>query len=245
MLSACSTSLTKRETDITFGTAVPQNAIVGDTVTLTTHVTLAEKRTDRVILALQSSPDGKVWTTVKTKSAKGPHLSIVDGIKIKTAGVVMYRATVSLPKKGKQFEQTPRSAPINVIDIKGAIRDFYYAETQAYQQSPLAGVNWDNAHDTSWYPKTNALWKRGMAAAVKAKEVDTAVPDLTTIAPDPKWELSKSPCSAAMTEPPAGRTFIVTVTGGGTYNGFSDTATKSDVHVTLNNGQLVDYDQFC
>jgi hypothetical protein len=48
-------------------------------------------------------------------------------------------------------------------------------------------------------------------------------------------------CNPAGVTPPKGRTFIVSLDFGSTYNGFVTAPAKADVHVTLLDGVLYDY----
>ena len=247
-LTGCSAPLTAKAITTNIGVSAPADALIGDPVKLEASATLAAKRTDTVVLRLQSSTDGTTWTTITQKSAKGPKVELKTASVAKAAGTVKYRATVSATTKSKKpisVTVTSAATTVTTSAIKELVRKFYYDRTTAYSTSSAAGAAWDAANDSSAYDQTAPTWVSNMAAVTAAKDVETSVPDLTTISPDPTWKLTGSSCNAAMTAPPSGRTFIVTVALGGSYDGFPKAASTADLHVTLLNGKLVDYIEGC
>jgi exopolysaccharide biosynthesis protein len=134
---------------------------------------------------------------------------------------------------------------VTTSDIKQLVRTFYYDSTTAYSQNTAAGIAWSNAHDSAIYDQTNAAYKANQAADITGKMIDSEVPDLTTISADPTWKLGASACNPAMTTPPAGRTFIVTIVDSLAEDGYVPYSGKEDVHVTLQDGKLVDYLAWC
>jgi hypothetical protein len=244
-LAGCSASpLTAKDAVATAKLSAPTNLVVGDSITVSASGKLLHGRTDATRLAIQKK-SGSTWSTVKSETHKVGGKLYTASLTVKVESAVTYRGVVL--SNGKRPKLIAASEPISVapIDLKSVIRQFYYDRTQAYTQSSRAGANWDNAHNSSWFPISSAAWKKGNDYYIRHHDIETAVPDLTTIAPDPTWKLSKTPCSAAMTTPPPGRTFIVTVAFGGTMDGYGIATDKSDVHVTLSNGKLVDYEQSC
>ena len=248
-LSGCSSQLTGKEVHSEIHVAAPSDTLLNDAVAVTFTGTLADKRTDPVVIRIQSSNDGTTWTTVKTVKDKGPKLTAAYKTTVAAAGTVKYRATVSSTPKAKKPLATlggDASSTVVASDIKDMIRKFYYDRTTAFQTSPAAGVAWITANDSPAYNVAAPTFVAGLAGLVADNAKETTVPDLTTISPDPAWILSGvTSCNAAMTAPPKGRTFVVTVTYGGSYGGFPVADAKHDVHVTLDGGKLVDYVQGC
>ena len=108
-----------------------------------------------------------------------------------------------------------------------------------------AGIAWEiaNIYPGAFDMKSPA-WGATVAEYKNAKLVDSVVPNLDTISPDPAWLLPATKCSVASTTPFPGRTFVVTIDDNYTYNGYPNTG-KADVHVTLLNGKLYDYVGYC
>ena len=248
-LTGCSSPLTGKQIDSEIKVTAPSDTLLNDAVSVSYLGTLAGKRTDPVVIRIQSSIDGTTWSTVKTVKDKGPKLAASYKMTVKVAGTVKYRATVSATAKAKNpLGQVggDASATIAASDIKDMIRKFYYDRTIAFQTSPTAGTAWIAANDSPIYNAAAPTFTAGLAQLVTDKDVETSVPDLTTISPDPTWTLTgATSCNAAMTAPPKGRTYVVTVTFGGSYGGFPVADAKHDVHVTLDGGKLVDYVQGC
>ena len=248
LLTGCASALTPPEVTATINVTAPTDTLIGDPVKVEATGNLSNKRDDKVVIRVQSSTDGKTWTTIKQATAKGPKVSLTSDLIAKTAGETKYRATISASSTSKAaLRTTPEAAAstVTVSDIKDLIRKFYYDRTTAYVQSPAAGAAWDDVTDSPIYDRKAPTYISNSAAEVAANNVDTSVPNLATISPDPKWMLGSSSCNIAMTVPPVGRTFIVTVAFGGSSGGFPVATTNSDVHVTLLNGKLVDYIQTC
>jgi len=244
-LAACSAPITSKDVSLRVTATAPADTLIGDNATILATAKLADGHTDKLVLSIQSSTDGRVWRTDKFASKKGPRWTLTETVVQKKAGKTYYRAILSVTKARKPLRTATAESAIVTSDIKSLVRAFFYDRTQAYAESARAGADWDTAHDTTWYPLTSEAWKKGSTYYVKHKETETSVPDLTTIAPDPTWKLPKSACSPAMTTPPGGRTFIVTVAIGGSIDGFPLASEKSDLHVTLDGGKLVDYVEAC
>jgi len=245
-MSACSApALKSKDMSVDLKASATDDVLVGDPVTLTANRKLLHGRTGKVTLTVQSSPDGKTWTTVKkqTSSSKSKAVSVV--IDTKTASDLTYRAAVRLATEGTKAGVASDPIKLSVLDLKAMVRKFYYDRTQAYNTSTEAGIAWDVANNyPGAFDMSSAAWAEGIAPYIEAKATDTVVPNLDTLSPDPTWLLSATKCNAASTTPFPGRTFVVTVDGTTTYNGFSNAA-KSDVHLTLLKGKLYDYIGYC
>lgn len=223
----------------------PADTLIGDSVKVIATAQLADKRTDKVTLRLQSSEDGTTWTTVSSTSHRGPSVTLTTVSKTTAAGNVQYRATVSATAKTSKPLATSSTSTVTTADIKTLVRKFYYDRTQAYSHSTKRGIAWDQLNDSAVYNRKAKTWISGWKLDQKYHSVETSVPDVSTIAPDPDWRLNKTTCNAAMTAAPAGRTFVVTTTFGGSYDGFPTAQEKADVHVTYSNGKLAHYIQGC
>lgn len=248
-LSGCSSPLTGKQVQSEIHVTAPTDALLNDEVSVSFIGTLTNKRSDPVVIRIQSSKEGTTWSTVKTVRDKGPKLAAVYKTTVTSAGTVKYRATVSTTTKAKKplaVVANDASSTVVASDIKDLIRKFYYDRTIAFQTSPAAGTAFIAAHDSPIYNAAAPTFAAGLAKLVADSDIETTVPDLTTISPDPTWVLSgATTCNAAMTTPPKGRTFVVTLTIGGSYGGFPVTDSKHDIHVTLDGGKLVDYVQGC
>ncbi|MBC7593110.1 MAG: hypothetical protein H7288_04100 [Kineosporiaceae bacterium] len=180
---------------------------------------------------------------------KGPELAASFNTTVTATGTVKYRATVSSTANAKRpldVSEHGASSTVVASDIKELIRKFYYDRTIAFQTGPAAGASYVAAHDSTIYNPAAPSFAAALAKIVADGDIETTVPDLTTISPDPAWVIAGvTSCSTAMTAPPKGRTFVVTVTIGGSYGGYPVADAKHDVHVTLDGGKLVDYVQGC
>ena len=246
-LSGCTAALTSKQVSATVNVSAPTDTLIGDPVKLEATAILAAKRTDVVVLRLQSSTDGTAWTTIAHKTAKGPKLSVPFSLVEKTAATVKYRATVTATSKSTKPLAASAVSTVTTSDIKQLVRTFYYNQTHAFDGGSAAGIAYESAHDSAIYTQTAPSYVQAVAADTAAGEVDAQVPDLTSISPDPTWFIKDATtCSTAMTAPPIGRTFIVTVAFGSSYSAtYLPSQQNADVHVTLSNGHLVDYLQMC
>lgn len=248
-LTGCSSPLAGKQIHSEVEVTAPVDTLLGDPVTVTYSGAIADKRTDSVVIRIQSSADGTTWTTVKKVTDKGPKLAASYTTTVKSTGTLKYRTTISATAKSKKplaVIGDDASTTVLASDIKEMIRKFYYDRSIAFQKSPTAGAAWIGANDSPIYNQAAPTFAAGIAALIANADVETSVPDLTTISPDTTWLLAEATsCNKAMTSPPAGRTYVVTVTFGGSYGGFPVPDAKHDVHVTLTGGKLVDYIQAC
>ena len=253
LLSGCTTVTPKPSVPVELSSAnvhpiivvdAPADTLVGDSVKVTATATLDDKRTDEVKVRIEVSDDGKTWTSIAETARKGPTVELTADHKTKNAGTIRYRAIVTTSAKDPQTIAS-KSAKVKTADIKAMIRKFYYDRTQAYQRSSARGAAWDIKHDSPIFNRKSASWKAGWKEEVANKSISTSVPSLSTVSPDPKWKNPRSSCSKTANKLPEGRTFVVTVTFGGTYNGYAQPAEPADVHVTYHGGRLVHYVQGC
>ncbi len=248
-LTGCSSALTGDQVDSELTVSAPVDTLLRDPVTVEYTGSLADKRTDSVVIRIQSSVDGTTWTTVEEVTDNGPELAASYSTTAMSTEALTFRTTISAsPESTEPLAVVGDNTSTTVLasDINELIRTFYYDRTTAFQQSPAAGIAWVIAHESPIYDQEAPTFVSGADAFVADALVETSVPDLTTISPDPTWMLSgATSCNPAMTSPPEGRTYVVTVAFGGSYGGYPVEVANYDVHVTLTNGKLVEYSQIC
>lgn len=241
----CSAPITSKDMTVNLKASSTDDLIVGDAVTLTATRKLLHDRTDKVILMLQSSPDGKAWTTIKKASSASKAKRLVVELDTKAASNLTYRARVAPSESSPKVSAVSDLVKLPVIDLKAMVRKFYYDHSTAYKSSTDAGIAWDVANNyPGAFDMNSAAWAATTAEDKAAEFTDSIVPNLDSLSPDPTWLLTASKCSVAATAPFPGRTFVVTIDESTTYNGFPGTY-KADVHVTLLNGKLYDYVGLC
>jgi hypothetical protein len=121
--------------------------------------------------------------------------------------------------------------------------------TLYYQKSRLSGSALNSFIEQRNYPGLfqtgNAIWVEIAKERAAHGVWKDAVPRLDTVVPDPNWVLSAGTCHAAMTSPPAGITYAVTVDFR-EGSAISDTETYSaTVHVTILGGVAYFYQDLC
>jgi hypothetical protein len=247
LIAGCTAPLTSKLVSTSLLVTAPQDTLIGDPVKVSASTVLKGGRTDKVTLKIQLSTGGTDWTTVKKSTGAGPKLSAAFSYRTKSASTVKYRAIVTSTATSSKPVDSSAITSLKTSDIKQLIRTYYYNTTHAFDKGSAAGIAYEAAEDSPVYDLTAPTLVANDAADVAAGEIDTMVPDLSTISPDPTWILSgASSCNAAMTAPPAGRTFIVTVAEGETYSStYLPFEANEDVHVTLVHGKLVDYIELC
>lgn len=245
-LTACSAPAIKaKDMTVDLKASATEDVIVGDTVTLAANRKLLHGRTDKVTLIVQSSPDNKVWTTVKKVSSPSKTKDIKVVLDTKAASDLTYRAVVRPVAKAAKAIVSSTPLKVTVLDLDAMVRKFYYDRTQAYATSPDTGFAWDVANNYPGLFDTNSTaWQQTTADYKEASFTDSLVPDLSTVSPDTTWVMPATKCNAAQTAQLPGRTFVVTADDSQTYNGFP-TNRKADLHVTLLKGKLYDYVSFC
>jgi hypothetical protein len=212
--------------------------LIGDAIPLTASVELSGKRTDKIVLRIEQSSDGLTWSTVDELTEAGPTVELDATTTAELAGPLQLRATaVSANKKADTLTSSEPQAAV-VADIRQLVRTFYYDLTQAYQTDTQTGITFDEQHNYPGFVDFQSQgWLDRNALFLEAAASESMVPAVTTISPDPTWMMPEGPCNAAQTEPPAGRTFIVSVDMTYSWNGFPEN-TKMDVHVTFLDGAL-------
>jgi hypothetical protein len=244
-MAGCASPIASKDMAVNLKASATDDLIVGDSVTLTATRTLLHDRNDVVTLTLQSSPDGEAWTTIKKVSSTSKSKTLSAVVDTHTASDLTYRAVVRPTAEGAKASAVSDPLKLTIIDFKAMVRKFYYDHTIAFQTSTDAGLAWDTAHNyPGAFDTTSAVWAATIAQYKEAKVVDSAVPNLDTISPEPTWLLTATKCSAASTTPFPGRTFVVTIDENTVSNGFPST-NKADVHVTLLKGKLYDYIGYC
>lgn len=245
-LAACSAApvpeppaaLSEKNVTASLGVLDSANVLLGDEIPLSASVELSGKRTDKVVLRIEQSLDGLTWSTVDEVKEAGPSVELKTSVTPDLAGPLQFRATaVSAKKKADALTSSDPQAAV-VADLQQLVRTFYYDLTQAYRTDTQTGITFDEQHN---YPGLvdyqSQGWLDRNALFLDAAVSESMVPSLTTLSPDPSWMMPAGPCNAAQTEPPAGRTFIVSVDSTFYWNGVSET-TKADVHVTFLDGVL-------
>jgi hypothetical protein len=237
----CAAPLSAKDVSASISIDQKNDVIIGDTTVVSAIGTLAHSRTDKVEVSLESSTDGVTWKPLTQLETSGPNFQIEAKDKQGAAATVTYRVTVAEPGKSSAPLSSVMSDAISVIDLSQLIRTFYYDGTNAFQISTAAGLDWLHKHNSPEIDQSAPGWAADDATDLAGNYAESLVPDLTTISPDPTWTLSVGKCNAAGVAPPKGRTFIVSVAYGYTYNGYASAPVTSDVHVTLLNGALSDY----
>ncbi len=246
VLAGCAAApLTTSDVKVSLAVPVSANLVVGDTASLTSSVQVLHQRTDRVILQMETSSDGRSWTPLGTKVSKTGTFTTTDDLTL-AAGTAHYRATVSSTGDKPQLLATSQSITLTVVDIKALIRTLYDNQTQAYQSSTAAGTAFDLAHEyPGEFDAANPVWANNVAYLAQAGYRHSAVPDLTTISPTPTWTIPGSTCNPAGVAPPKGRTFALTINVTDQYTNYPARSSKVNVHVTLLTGKLYFYEPFC
>lgn len=245
-LAACSAApvaappaaLSDKNVTASLGLLDTANVLLGDAIPLSASVELSGKRTDKVVLRIEQSLDGLTWSTVDEVKDAGPTVELQASATADVAGPLQFRATaVSASKKADALASSePQTA--TVADLQQLVRTFYYDLTQAYRTDTQTGITFDEQHN---YPGLVDFQSQGWldrnALFLEAEVSEAMVPDVTTLSPDPTWMMPAGSCNAAQSEPPAGRTFIVSVDTTFYWDGFPAT-TKADVHVTFLDGVI-------
>jgi len=129
----------------------------------------------------------------------------------------------------------------SIAEVGALINTLYYNVSQAYANSPALGFEAVLAGD---YPGSidSAKFQACVASGVRnATYTETEVPNLTTLALDPKWTLpaatTNQPYWIPQSAPPVGTTYILQV--GITYAGGNS---SNLVHVTILNGKPYFYE---
>lgn len=241
MLAGCTAPLTKDDISVSITVEQTTDVIVGDLSNVSAIAKLADDRADKVNVSLEVSVDGGPWEVLAEDQQTGPKVSIEATSSQEVAGAVEYRVSISEVGKTDQPLVTATSDPIEVIDLPQLVRTFYYDLTNAYALSTADGQKWSSDHLSPELDKQVPARLARDAEFLSVNYSETDVPDLATIAPDPDWVIPATNCNAAGTKPPAGRTFIVSVAYGYTYDGYVTPPETSDVHVTLLDGMLYQY----
>lgn len=249
MLTACSfepatpplPALSSKNVTPSLATLTEVNVLTGDDVPLLAAVELSGKRKDKIVLRIEQSLDGEIWTTVKEVTARGPKVELAASVAADAIGTPQFRATVATASKKPKVLVSSGAQTATVADINQLVRTFYYDSTQAYVTSTEAGLKFDEENVYPAFLDAKAKgWLSFKASSLEGKRGMSTVPALTTISPDPTWVPQAGPCNAKMKTPPAGRTFVVSVDSSDTWNGYKE-ASKADVHVTFLDGRLYNY----
>lgn len=246
VLTACTAApLRAKDATVTLGVSSSSDVVVGDKLTVKATAKLLHGRTDPTKLLLQDRNGGD-WKTIASKKIGKSTTDLSAIVEMKNSTKYDFRSVVLTATKPSRTVTSTAVSTVTPIDLKGAIRTLYYNESQAYSQSTSAGIAFDIAND---YPgiamPTNSVWKKNVAEFISAKFSETDVPDLTTVSPAPTWTMPKTTCSAAATTPPKGRTYIVTLSTSASQLGFATDNSKADAHVTLLDGKVYFFEDFC
>jgi hypothetical protein len=244
LLAGCAkAALTTNDVSSALVVHAPSDTVVGDSAHLTATVNLPKSRSDKVIIAVQSSTGSEAWTTLKKNTKRGPRASLSITLPVKTAGSVKYRTTISLVGAKKPLLSSNVST-VTAVDIKSLVRTFYYDRTNAFKKDAASGMAFDQASNGAVFNDSGAAWTKYEGEAIAAQDFEATVPDLNTVSPDPAWKMVATSCTDAATSPPPGRTYVVTTDISSTWNGLPSSS-KQDVHVTLRDGKLLQYQAPC